>query len=199
MVRIPRWPSDHRFSLNDGAADPSGGQGDESGEFTVRLCASHYSLFARLENGSVGSAESSWVVRSITSAGREVLGQGLSIGGSGEVPVEILLARDGGRVSGVVRDQDDKPVGGALVLLAPEPMLRSQRDFYRQIRTDQNGRYEMPNIRPGEYKLFVWHDAESGAWFDPEFLKRFDDAGQAITVPPSGQATGDLRLAAEGK
>ena len=30
------------------------------------------------------------------------------------------------------------------------------------------------------YKVFAWGDAENGAWFDPEFLRLYEDRGQAV-------------------
>jgi hypothetical protein len=53
--------------------------------------------------------------------------------------------------------------------------------------TDQNGRYTLKGIDPGDYKLFAWEDIEPGAWDDPEYLKPFESRGQKVTIPENGR------------
>ena len=56
-------------------------------------------------------------------------------------------------------------------------------DLVRTTISDQDGRVTMPNVPPGEYKLFSWESIDNGAFFDPEVLKRFEQQGRAIRVP----------------
>jgi hypothetical protein len=80
------------------------------------------------------------------------------------------------------------------VVLIAKPELRGRQDSFHKFTADQNGHYHFENVRPGDYKLFAWDDVEPNIWFDPEFLKGFEDQGTALTIPVSGQATLPLRL-----
>jgi hypothetical protein len=105
-----------------------------------------------------------------------------------------VLAPDGAQVDGVISDHDEKPVAGATVVLIAEAKLRSRSDSYHECTTDQYGRYHFENIRPGDYKLFAWDDPEANAWFDPEFLKSFEEKGERIVIPSRGRVVSNPHL-----
>jgi hypothetical protein len=94
----------------------------------------------------------------------------------------------------VVSDRDEKPVAGASVVLIAEPKLRSRPDSFQEYTTDQYGRYHFENIRSGDYKLFAWDDPEPNAWFDPEFLKTYEDQGEKIVLQPKTRTASNLHL-----
>jgi hypothetical protein len=137
---------------------------------------------------------SSLVIKSIRSEQTDVFQDGLTVAAGGKTSLEIILAPDGAQVEGVVSDSDEKPVPGATVLLIAEPKLRSRSDSFHESTTDQYGRYRFENIRPGEYKLFAWDDPEPNAWFDPEFLKLFEEKSQPIVIPPKAHTVSNLHV-----
>jgi protocatechuate 3,4-dioxygenase beta subunit len=49
----------------------------------------------------------------------------------------------------------------------PEPSRRTQYTLFKEQTTDQYGHFELRGIAPGDYKLFSWEEAESGAWEIP--------------------------------
>lgn len=157
------------------------------GAFTCRLSEERYRV--RLH------AATDLVVRSIRSEDTDVLQDGLAVTHSGKMPLEIVLARDGGQAEGTVLDKEDKPAAGAIVVLMPEAGLRFRHDLYRQIETDQYGRFQFKTIAPGDYRLFAWDDVEPGIWFDPDFLKDIEARGEAVTVRANGQEHVRLHLA----
>jgi len=146
--------------------------------FTAHLCGSHYDIYL--------AGESEFEIRSIRAGDQDVLSDGLTIAGPGEISLDVVLAADRGRVEGVVRDKDEKPVEGAVVVLVPELKLRARRDRFFTSQTDQYGRYELKSVPPGEYRIFAWEDVEPGIWHDPEFLKGLKDEGEAVTVAAGG-------------
>lgn len=134
-------------------------------------------------------------VKSMRAANLDVLREGLSVAaGGGKTIVDVLLAADGGKVEGAALDREGKPVMGATVLLVAEPKLRSRYDSFHPAVADQHGRFHFENIRPGEYKLFAWDDVEENAWFDPEFLKKFEDSAVAVSVPANGQISAPIHV-----
>jgi hypothetical protein len=134
------------------------------------------------------------VIRSLTSEGKDVLADGLTIAGPGHVALEIVLAPDTGKVDGIVLNKDDKPAAGATVVLVPESKFRARKDRYRQVETDQYGRFEMEGIAPGEYQIFAWEDVEPGIWHEAEFLKNYEGKGERVTIRASGHESAKVQV-----
>jgi hypothetical protein len=109
-------------------------------------------------------------LKAVRLAGNDALGSELSV--SRKQPpgwLEVMLNADGGRVDGLVLN-DDKPFSGATVVLVPGSDRRKEERLYKSTTTDQNGQFSVRGIAPGDYKLFAWEGIEEGAHQDPEFL-----------------------------
>ena len=78
-------------------------------------------------------------------------------------------------------------------MLVPEAH-RERSELFRTASTDQNGRFTIPGVPPGDYKVFAWESIESYGYFDPELLRRDDAKGQRIKIQESDKQTADLRL-----
>ncbi len=134
-------------------------------------------------------------VKSISAGKQDVLRAGFTASSLEHVELEIVLASDGGDVTGIV-SMDGKPVLGATVVLIPnDPALRSRMDYTRDAATDQTGHFEIKNAAPGEYKLFAWDDIEPGGWFDPEVVSGVEARGEPVTV--KAKAPNDQSAAAQ--
>jgi hypothetical protein len=103
--------------------------------------------------------------------------------------LEVTVSSKGARVRGSVVDVDNLPAVGIWVALLPDEAHRGARRLYKSAATDQYGRFELHGIAPGDYKLFSWEEAESGAWEDPEFLKPFEQKGEKISLQDGDQKT----------
>ena len=112
--------------------------------------------------------------------------------------LEIVLSPNGGQVDGVVLDDKQQPAAGAKVALAPDEARRGRTDLYKTAVTDQYGRFTMRGIAPGDYKLFAWAELEPGAAQDPEFLKPYEKAGEAVSVQRERARGGAVETAAGG-
>ena len=123
----------------------------------------------------------------------DVLERGLS---TSRIPkgetLELVISGAGGRVDGVALNKDGQGVGGAAVILIPRS--RETARLYKSTTTDQNGRYILQGIAPGEYKLFAWEDIETGAYRDPDFLRRYEDRGESLHVEENGRYTVELKV-----
>lgn len=155
--------------------------------FSVLLSPGRYTV-------SVGVGKLKLVIKSIRAGQLDVLRDGLTVSEAGKIPLEIVLAPDGGQVGGVVLDKDDKPVAGATVLLVPEPPFRERHDRFENISTDQYGHYEFENVAPGDYKVFAWDDIEPGSWFDPDFFRDIESQGEAVKLSAKGHETAKVHL-----
>jgi beta-lactamase regulating signal transducer with metallopeptidase domain len=94
-------------------------------------------------------------------------------------PLEIVLALNGGALSGVVNERQ-QPAANSIVVLVPA--TRSRTDLYRALATGGDGRFRMQGIPPGDYKLFAWDYVENGAWFDAAFMRTHESAGKAVRI-----------------
>ena len=138
-------------------------------------------------------------VKAVQFAGRDVLDSGLDLTRNSSGPIEIVVSSNGGQVTGSVADVGEKPVTAALVALVPDGKRRDETRFYKQASTDQQGRFSIKGITPGEYKLFTLEDVEYGAYEDPEFLKPIESKGVPVTIREGSRETLKLKVIATEK
>ena len=131
-------------------------------------------------------------VKDVQYAGASALEDGFTVKGAVAGTLEITISSRGARVQGSVADSDGLPAAGIHVVLVPDQSHRAQYRLYKTQTTDQYGHFEMRGIAPGDYKVFSWEDAESGAWEDPEFLRPFEEKGERITLQDGEQKTLNL-------
>jgi len=107
--------------------------------------------------------------------------------------VELTLSTGAGRITGTV-SKDKQPFAGSTVVLVPEAPRRGQARFYRQALSDAGGRFTISSITPGDYKVFCWEEIERGMYLDPDFLRSYEDSGQAVHVEEGASLTLQLEL-----
>ena len=133
-------------------------------------------------------------VASARVGGRDVLISGIQV--VPDMPgLEFWVSASGARLEGIV-GVGDAPFTGAQVVLIPDDPLRT--DLYKTASADQYGRFSMRGISPGNYRVFAWEDAPSGAYRDPEFVRRYEDWGERIHVEQAGQVQVQPRLIPAG-
>ena len=123
-----------------------------------------------------------YYVKSAQQGRTEVLLSGLTVSRSQSLsPLEITLSPDGGRVDGtVLRDQN--PVGGAVVVLVPNPPYRDQDEMYSLKTADGLGRFSLLGLPPGDYKLFAWEPVPGTNYVDPDFFEAFEARGTRVHI-----------------
>jgi len=117
---------------------------------------------------------------SATYGGRDVL-IGLSIDGDAPGPLRVTVAK-GSAVQGVVRDNNDELVAGSRVILVPEARHRGNLNRYKAVHSDQDGRFRMDGVAPGDYVLFASDDLPDGAWQNAEMLAQLEPRGTRLRV-----------------
>jgi hypothetical protein len=58
--------------------------------------------------------------------------------------------------------------------------------------TEEQGKFHLRNVAPGEYKVFAWEDVPIGAPQDPDFRKPFEKQAAAVKMEPNGRETVEL-------
>ena len=114
--------------------------------------------------------------------------------GQAAAQLELVASSKSARVEGSVTDDQGKPLSGVQVVLVPDSSRRSITRLFKNIATDQQGRFTLRGIAPGEYKLFAFDDLEFGAQYDPDFLKQHEEKGKTLSLRESSQASVTLKL-----
>jgi 5-hydroxyisourate hydrolase-like protein (transthyretin family) len=110
---------------------------------------------------------------------------------SDSATIEVVISRNVGQIDGVIVDDRMQPVPGVQAVLIPD--ARQRTELFKTATTDQTGRFVMPGLTPGDYKLFAWEGLENYGYFDPEVMRRAEALGKPVHVGESS------KLAVEGK
>jgi len=165
-----------------------GGQVRLDGSFTLsNIAAAHYQLH-------IFGLPDDYYIKSARVGDKDVLESGLDGARAGTGPFEVVVSSLGGQVEGVVLNAEQQPAAGAAVVLVPDPGRRSQSRLYKEVTTDQYGRFDIKGIAPGDYKLFAWEDVETGAYEDPDFLKTFESLGESLAIRAGSHESKELKL-----
>lgn len=103
-------------------------------------------------------------------------------------PLRIVLAANGGHVSGNV-GEEGQPRQATVVLVPVEAELRLSPHAYRFSSTDSRGTFNFKGVRPGAYRLFAFESIAPFAWMDPGLLNGVEDLGQDLVVKESERLT----------
>jgi len=151
------------------------------------IAAAHYQLH-------IFGLPDDYYIKSARVGDKDVLESGLDGARAGTGPFEVVVSSLGGQVEGVVLNAEQQPAAGAAVVLVPDPARRSQSRLYKEVTTDQYGRFDIKGIAPGDYKLFAWEDVETGAYEDPDFLKTFESLGESLAIRAGSHESKELKL-----
>jgi len=110
--------------------------------------------------------------------------------GSGSLA--ILLATDSGELEGTVKKPNGDPAVRVRVTLIAYGKLLGRGDLSPSGFTDEQGKFHLKNIAPGDYEIFAWEDVPVGAPQDPEFRKPFEKQAVALKMEPNGHQNVDL-------
>jgi hypothetical protein len=163
---------------------PSGSVG-KGGKFTLKDVAPDRYL-VQVNDGPDGS-----YVKSVRFGGRDATAEGLDLTSGVTDSLLVTLSLEAAQVDGVVQDSDNKPVAGATVVLVPDSRRFS---LYSEDRTGQNGAFSLKGITPGDYKLLAWEDIETGAYQDPEFLKKYGSKAESLSLKANDRRTIQVKV-----
>jgi protocatechuate 3,4-dioxygenase beta subunit len=133
-----------------------------------------------------------WWLKSVTVRGRELLDAPLEARESADDAV-VTFSDRASEVSGTVaRPSAGDVPEGYVVVFSTEPrawFTHSRR--VGGIRPDDEGRYSIRNLPPGEYYIAATDDVTNMEWFDRKFLEQLAARARRVTVGPE-KTTVDL-------
>jgi beta-lactamase regulating signal transducer with metallopeptidase domain len=125
-------------------------------------------------------------------AAKDALNEPLDWGGRDNGTLEIVISPKAATVEGTLQDGDGKPVPGTVTLI-PDPPRPGFARLYSTTNATQQGRFHLPGVTPGKYKVYAWEEIENTAHWDPNFIRPFESRGEFIEVGEGGRATVSLK------
>ena len=116
-------------------------------------------------------------------------------GASGSMTVD--LAADGASLSGALSDSQGKPMANARVTLIPAPAFETEDSlatsvWRRSVISGEDGRFEIPAIAPGRYRVYAFESLDADPSFDPDFLSNFGQRWKELNLKPMESATVEI-------
>jgi len=71
----------------------------------------------------------------------------------------------------------------------PDAARRGRSANFRSASTDAQGRVQLADLAPGEYRLFATTDIPLSDWQDPDVLRRFETRGELVRLGEAGTAS----------
>jgi 5-hydroxyisourate hydrolase-like protein (transthyretin family) len=166
---------------------PAGGRLNPDGTFQVdNVMPGEYRL-------PVYWLRPSFYIKEARFGATDILAQPFQFTGREPGSLEIILGSTVASIEGLVTNNRLEGAPGAQVVLVPDKG-RHRSEQFRTVSTTQNGRFTLTNVPPGDYRLYAWEAVELYRWFDPDFLKAFEQFSSPVHVTESTRQTIDARL-----
>lgn len=138
-------------------------------------------------------------LKSVRYGTSSVTDSGFTVQPGVDASLELTMSSRSAQLSGAVLDADSLPAPGVHVVLIPDPPHRNIHEKYRSTTTDQNGKFTLNGIAPGDYKLFSWDSIEQSGWYDadwtdPEWLKPYETKGESIHLDEADKKSVNLTV-----
>ena len=125
---------------------------------------------------------------------------GFTVQSGADLSLELNMSSRVAQLSGIVSDTHSLPVAGVAVVLIPDPPHRDVVEKYKVTTTDQNGKFTLAGLTPGDYKVFSWDSVDESEeqygedWFDHEWLKPYETQGEPVHLEESDKKSVNLAL-----
>jgi hypothetical protein len=171
-----------------GGAIPDSGRVRPDWSFTV------VSVFGAARVRAI--APDGWTVKAILHDGRDIADTSIELK-SGETltDVTVVVSSRVTTVSGQLADDKGAPLADGTIIVFADDASRWMDDsrFVRAVRPDQQGRYQVQGLPPGDYLAVAVDYVEDGSWNDPEYLESLRRLSQRITLGDAESRTLSLK------
>jgi hypothetical protein len=153
------------------------------GSFTISNVAAGYYRIV------LTGAPKNWYVKTVQLSASDVLDKIVYLEDEPKTPLEVVVSRNAPTLDALVRDDQQRAVRRATVVLVSASGLSFTGN------TDDSGRTCIESIVPGAYRVFAADrgDAED-AWQDPDVLRLYEKRGQEIFFLEGGNYSIELNL-----
>lgn len=138
-----------------------------------------------------------WRLKAVRHQGVDLTDRGIDVrSGQDLSDLEVELTSQQQEVSGLVTGADGKPTSSYTAVVFPQDreLWRGATRYIAVGRPDQEGRFRIRTLPPGDYYVVAVEYVEAGAWADPDFLDGVRHAGTSLALHAGETKTVDLRL-----
>jgi len=121
-------------------------------------------------------------IKSVKVANQEVLDKGLDLSNARTVAMfDVLLSLKGATLEGTVT-LDDKPATGSFIAVLADP-LRPEQPYLNKFATaDQDGKFTIRGLAPGDYKVYAFAESQPELSRDPGLARPYERGATKIDV-----------------
>jgi len=184
--RIIATPADSRMNTATGVVDAKG-------NFSIIGVHGHIVF-----HSSFTGVSGPWHVKAVRLGGADITDAGYKVAGDID-GLEVVMTDRATNVSGTVTDTLHQPVIDYTVVFLPseDKIGISQARFVHTARPDQQGRYQIKALPPGQYVAAAVESLSRDGHYDPAFQKRVRSVAKPFTVREGQQLVLDLQLMAQ--
>lgn len=138
-----------------------------------------------------------WSLKAILHDGRDVADVPLEMRSGEEMTgLQVVVTPRVTTVAGQLVDDSGAPVVDGTVLVFADDATKWWEDsrWVRAVRPDQQGRYEIRGLPPGDYRAVALNYVEDGVWSDPEYLESVRRYAQKLSLEEGATASPALKL-----
>jgi hypothetical protein len=138
-----------------------------------------------------------WSLKSVIVDSHDVVDQPVEVRSNQKLGnVTIVLTSRQTEINGTITNEQSMPITDYTVLAFPTDS-DLWRPLARQIATgrpDQNGRFQIRGLPPGNYYLATVDPAEQGEWFEPAYLEQQRNGAARVSLGDGDVKTHDFRI-----
>jgi hypothetical protein len=151
---------------------------DDAGNFTITDLAEGAYGFTSV----TGLPQDAYLADIIQGAKSALEDGSITVGSDSAEAVQLIYRLGGGSIEGAVQGLQQKSAGSVRIVLVPEHSRRQNPLLYKVVTIDTDGRFVIRGITPGDYKIFPFEELPANAQDSPDFIKKFENSGQPVTV-----------------
>jgi hypothetical protein len=172
-----------------GPSIPDSGRVREDWTFTVTGAYGASRFVTSLPDG--------WSLKAIMHDGRDVSDAPLEMRSGEEMTgVQVLVTDRVTTIKGQLADDNGAVVvdGTVIAFVDDASRWREESRWIRAVRPDQQGRYEIKGLPPGDYLIVALNFVEDGTWNDPEYLESIRRYAQKMQLVEGATASPALKM-----
>jgi protocatechuate 3,4-dioxygenase beta subunit len=150
----------------------------------------------KMRIGFVGPA-SGWTIRAVRYRGTDVTDSGIEFKANEDIAdIEVEITNRVTDLSGLVTNSRGAPVKEYSVIAFPQDRDKwtPGSRYMRMGRPDQDGRFKLNSLPPGQYHILALDYVDSNEWNDPEFLDRVRSKATPVSINEGETKSVDLKI-----
>ncbi len=175
--------------------DNTQGVVDDKGRFQIRGLSggrATFNVFPAMPGVGAG-----WVLKSVTINGENITDIPFDVSTmADDTRIQIVMTNRQTTVSGTVKNSRGEQATDYTVAVFPERLREGAMParYTRVVRPDQQGRFEIRGLPPGDYFAAAVESLEQGGQWDPAFRKQIEAAAKRFRLSEAQTATVELQL-----